>query len=90
MIMEKEIMVLDAIYGVSWAWSSVNPVTLYPSWRNVLPGLEEDDLKGFPNEETSKSEILDLVCGMRNFENTNEETLKNGYRVMHVKWASTT
>jgi hypothetical protein len=27
---------------------------------------------------------------MRNFENTNEETLKNGYRVMHVKWASTT
>jgi hypothetical protein len=25
---------------------------------------------------------------MRSFENINEETIKNGYRVMHVKWAS--
>jgi hypothetical protein len=24
----KEIMVLDAIYDTSWAWSSLNPVTL--------------------------------------------------------------
>jgi hypothetical protein len=27
---------------------------------------------------------------MRSFENINEETLKNGYRVMRVKWAFST
>jgi acyl-coenzyme A synthetase/AMP-(fatty) acid ligase len=27
---------------------------------------------------------------MRSFENINEETLKNGYSVMSVKWASST
>jgi hypothetical protein len=31
-----------------------------------------------------------MVCAMRSFENINEETLKNGYRVMRVKWASST
>jgi hypothetical protein len=31
-------------------------------------------LQGLPNEEISKSEILDMVCAMRSFENVNEET----------------
>jgi hypothetical protein len=64
--------------GVSRAWSSMNPVTLVQSWRKLLPYLEEDDLQGFRDEETRKSEILDMVCAMRSFENTNKETLKNG------------
>jgi hypothetical protein len=38
----------------------------------------------------SKSIILDVVCGMRCFENINEGTLKNDYRAMRVKWASST
>jgi hypothetical protein len=42
---------LDAIYGASWAWSSVNPLTLVRSWRKLLPHLEEDDFQAFPNEE---------------------------------------
>jgi hypothetical protein len=46
-------------------------------------------MQGFSNEEFSMSEILDMVCAMSSFENINEET-KNGYRVMHVKWASST
>jgi hypothetical protein len=58
-------MVLD----VSWAGSSVNPVTL----GKLLPEEEDDDLQGFPNEEISKSKILDMVCAMRSFENINEE-----------------
>jgi hypothetical protein len=45
--------VLDTIYGVAQAWSSVNP------------DLEHDDLRGFPNEEISKSEILDMVYAMK-------------------------
>jgi hypothetical protein len=53
-------MVLDAIYGISRAWSSVNPIPLVPSWRK-LPDLE-DQLHSFPNEEISKSEIPDMVC----------------------------
>jgi hypothetical protein len=66
--MEK-IMVLDAIYSVSRVWSSVNPVTLVRSWRKLLPDLEE---QGFPNKKISKSEILDMVCAMRSFENVDE------------------
>jgi hypothetical protein len=44
----KKMMVLAAIYSVSWAWSSMNPVTLVSSWRKLL--LDLDDLQGFPNE----------------------------------------
>jgi hypothetical protein len=49
--------------------------------------LEDNDLQGFPNKEKSKSEIHDMVCAMRSFENVNKETLKNGQRLMCVKWA---
>jgi hypothetical protein len=77
--MEKMTM-FNAIYGVSWAWS-VNPVTLVRSWRKLVPDLE-DDLQDFPNEEI-KSEILDMVCAMRSFENINkdndEEWLDQGF-----------
>jgi hypothetical protein len=47
----KKMTVLDALHGVSQAWSSVNPVMLVSSWRKLLPYLEEYDLQGFPNEE---------------------------------------
>jgi hypothetical protein len=77
---------LNDIYGISQKWSAANPVILVRSWRKFLSDLEEDDLHVFCNEEISKSEILDVVC----FENIDEETLKNGYRVMRVKWASST
>jgi hypothetical protein len=78
--------VLAAIFGVSRAWSFVNPVTLVQMWRKFLPDIEEEgDLQGLPNEEVSKSKILDMVCAMRSFENIHKETLKNGYRVMCVK-----
>jgi hypothetical protein len=40
-------MVLDAIYGISQAWSSVNPVMLVQSQRKLLPDIEEEDLQGF-------------------------------------------
>jgi hypothetical protein len=70
-------MVLDLIYGTSWAWSSVNPVMLVQLWRKLLSDLEENDLRGFPNEEISKSEIPVMVCAMRSFENFNKETTKN-------------
>jgi hypothetical protein len=82
--------VLDAIYGVSRAWCSVNPVALVRSWRKLVPDQGEDDLQGFPNEEISKSEILDMICAMRSFENINEVTMKNDYRAMRVNWVSST
>jgi hypothetical protein len=37
--------------------SGVNPVTLVRLWRKLLPGLE-DDLKGLPNEETSRPAVM--------------------------------
>jgi hypothetical protein len=73
----KKKMVLDAIYSISWARSSMNWVTLVRSWRKLLTDLEKDDLWGFPNKEISKSKTLDMVCAMRSFENINEETLKS-------------
>jgi hypothetical protein len=66
--MEK-VMVLDGIYSVSLAWSSMNPVMLVQSWRKLLPGREEDDLQGFTGEEISKPKIRGMVCAMRIFEN---------------------
>jgi hypothetical protein len=68
----------------------MNPVTLVWLWRELPPDLEGDDLQGFSNEENIKFEILDMVFAMRSFENMNKEMLKNGYWVMHVKWASST
>jgi hypothetical protein len=61
------------VYGISWAWSSVNPVILVRLWRKLLPDLEKDDLQGFPNEEISKSKILVKVCAIRNFVNVNKD-----------------
>jgi hypothetical protein len=69
-------MVLDVIYGISWAWSCVNPVTLIRSWRKLLPDQEEDDLQGFPDEEIGKSKILDMMCAVRSFGNVNEDNVE--------------
>jgi hypothetical protein len=33
-------------------------------------------LQGFPNEEISKSEILDIMNAMRNFENVNTHDIE--------------
>jgi hypothetical protein len=33
-------------------------------------------LQGFPNEEISKSKILDMVCATRSFENFNEDNIE--------------
>jgi hypothetical protein len=44
--------------------------------------------KGFPNDEISKSEILDMVC-YENFRKV-KIMLKSYYKVMNVKWASST
>lgn len=59
---------LDAIYSVSQAWSSMDPETLIQSQRNLLPDLEED-MQVFADEEIKKSEILYVVCDMRSTEN---------------------
>jgi hypothetical protein len=75
-IMERT-TVLDAIYGASRTWSSVNAATLVRSRRKLLPDLEEDDLQGFCNEEISKSEILDLMCAMRSFERVDEKNIED-------------
>jgi hypothetical protein len=53
----------------------VNPVTLVRSSRKLLPDLE-DYFQGFRNEEISKSEILDLVCAIRSFENVDENIIE--------------
>jgi hypothetical protein len=58
--MKKKKTSLDALYGLSWAWSCVKPGTLIRSWGKPFPDLL-DDLQGFPNEEINKSEILDMV-----------------------------
>jgi hypothetical protein len=76
--------VLDAIYGLSLAWSSINPVKLVWIWRKLLPNLEDYDLQDLPNEEISKSET-DMVSAIWSFGNINEEMLKNDYRVVCVK-----
>jgi hypothetical protein len=66
--------VLDAIYGVSEAWSPVDLITLVWLWRKLLPDLRGDDLQGFPNKEIRKSEILDMVCVCyEKFDNVNKD-----------------
>jgi hypothetical protein len=53
----------------------VNPVTLAQSWRKLLPDLE-DNFQGFPNKDINKSEILDMVCAVRSFENVNKDNVE--------------
>jgi hypothetical protein len=44
------ILQLDAVYNISWAWSSMNLVMLIQSRRKHIPDLEQDELQGFHNE----------------------------------------
>lgn len=55
---------------ISCVWSSINPVMLVWSWKKLLPDPEDNDLKGVCNTEINNSEILDMVCATRSFENT--------------------
>jgi hypothetical protein len=82
-------MVLAAIYSVSQAWFSVNPVVLVQLCKKFLQNLKDHDFQGFPNKAISESEIFDMACAISS-ENINAEPMKNGYKVMHVKWASST
>jgi hypothetical protein len=68
----------------------MNPVMLIQSLRKLLPKLRDDDLQGSSNKEISRSKILDMVCAISSFENINKEILKNRYRAMCVKCASST
>jgi hypothetical protein len=88
--MEKNDGIGCYIYDVSQAWSSMNPVMLVRSLKKHLPDLEQDDLHHFPNEVISKSEILDTVYATRSSENVNKDNVEDGYKVMHVNWASST
>lgn len=56
-------MVLDDIYGLSWTWSSLIPVTLVQIMEGTSSKCKKkNDLQAFPNKENSKSETLDMVC----------------------------
>jgi hypothetical protein len=72
----RKTMVLNAIYSISRALSSVIPVTMVRAWRKLLPDVEVDDLQGFPNEEINKSRILDMMCAVRSFENLDEDNVE--------------
>lgn len=50
--LQTKMTVLDAIYNISWVWSSVNSVTLIQSCRKLLTYID-DGLQGFPNEKFS-------------------------------------
>jgi hypothetical protein len=39
--LREKMTVFDAIYGISQAWSYMNPVTLVQSWRKILLHREE-------------------------------------------------
>jgi hypothetical protein len=39
----------------------------------LLPDAEENDFHGFSTEEISKSEILDILCAVRSFENIRDK-----------------
>jgi hypothetical protein len=68
----------------------MKPVMQVQSCRKLLSDLKEDELEGFPNKVISKSEIFDMVFAMKSFENFYKEMMKNGCRVMSVKWNSST
>jgi hypothetical protein len=79
-IIEK-ITVLDAIYSVSWGWSSVNLGMLVRLWRKCLPDLEDGLWQGSPKEQNSKPEILNMVL-WEVLRTSTRITLKNCYSDM--------
>jgi hypothetical protein len=66
-------VVLDAVYSISQAWSSVNPVVLVRSRGKLHPGLKDDDMQGFPSEEISKSKTGHMVYAMKSFKNVSKD-----------------
>jgi hypothetical protein len=78
----------DAIHEKPQAIYSMSTLTLFQSLKTLLPDLDDDDLHGFPYEAISKSKIVDMMCAMTSFQNINEETLKNGYIIIHITWDS--
>jgi hypothetical protein len=62
---------LYSVFGTVFCES----VTLVQWCLKLIPHLE-DYLQGFPNEEISKSEILNMVCAMRSFENVDKDNIE--------------
>jgi hypothetical protein len=83
--LSKRMVVLDAIYGKSQAWSSMDPVMLVQSWRKVLPVVEYYQLEGFHNEEILIRCVLWETSKM-----LVKIMMKNGYKVICVNWVSST
>jgi hypothetical protein len=63
----------------------VTPVVLVSSWWQLLPGLN-DNLHHLPNEEISKSTVLDTMGAMKSSAMLMKGTAKNGCRVVVWTW----
>lgn len=72
----KKLTVLDAIHGIFKAWADVKPQTLVRSWRKLLPDLEENDFNGFPDDDSSTTEIMTMVKVLQGFENVDEVNVR--------------
>ena len=53
-----------------------SPVALVLSWKQLLPDVEHSDLQGLCNGEIHVSEVCDMACDSRSFENSSEQKSK--------------
>jgi len=60
----------------------VSPVALVLSWKQLLPHIEHSDLQGTYNEEILVSEILDVACDVRSYDNNSEQKRELHFCVM--------
>lgn len=65
--------IVGCYIGVSQAWFSVNTVWLVGSQRKRFIDPDDDDLQDPASQEIGKPKILNIVCAMINFENTDKD-----------------
>lgn len=70
----KNLTILDAIYGVSLAWSEISPVSFVQSWKKLLPDLDNRQLV-LGEEGTDVTEIVDIMKNIDGFQYVNKENV---------------
>jgi len=77
----KKLSLLDAIYGVSSAWSKIKSHTLSRSWKNILenveePAPEEEDAEKQEEDEFNIEEMCNNLGNNTFFENVDKENIE--------------
>lgn len=77
----KELTLLDALYEVAVAWSSVKPATISRAWKKILPALEEREGGDPEEEELPGAALASILQHTRGLEHVTAEAIEKWLEV---------